>query len=119
MVSNYALHHLLDRDKKVFVERAAGWLRPGGRLVIGDMMFGRGASAADRVVIRSKVKALAARGPGGWWRIAKNAVRFSLRLSERPLPAEAWTELLRNAGLVDVVTERVVAEAAIVSGRRP
>ncbi len=119
IVSNYALHHLLDRDKEMFVQRSAEWLRPGGRLVIGDMMFGRGASAEDRVVIKSKVKALAVRGPGGWWRIAKNAVRFSFRLSERPLSAERWTILLATAGFVDVKTERVVSEAAIVSGRRP
>ena len=29
-------------DKRLVVDRCASWLRPGGRLVIGDMMFGRG-----------------------------------------------------------------------------
>ena len=44
VVSNYALHHLADADKRIVVTQAARWLRPGGRLVIADMMFGRGAS---------------------------------------------------------------------------
>ena len=119
VVSNYALHHLHDGDKAALVRAAATWLRPGGRLVIGDMMFGRGASQRDRRIIRAKVIALARKGPGGWWRIAKNSVRFLLRLQERPLPIEAWVTLLENAGFVDVTAAPVVAEAAVVVGIRP
>lgn len=48
VVTNYALHHLRDEDKPVVVERVYGWLRPGGRFVIGDMMFGRGGDARPR-----------------------------------------------------------------------
>lgn len=119
VVSNYALHHLLDRDKKIFVEHAAVWLRPGGRLVIGDMMLGRGASAADRAIIRSKVRVMLARGPSGWWRVVKNAWRYLSRTSERPIPLEQWMAMLRAVGLVDVSGRRVVAEAAVVTARRP
>ncbi|MCU4183386.1 class I SAM-dependent methyltransferase [Acidiferrimicrobium sp. IK] len=119
VVSNYALHHLLDRDKKAFVQHAATWLRPGGRLVVGDMMIGRGASAADRAIIRSKVRTMLGRGPGGWLRLAKNAWRFLTRTSERPISMDAWAALLRDAGLVEVTAKRVVAEAGIVTGRRP
>ncbi len=118
VVSNYALHHLLDRDKQIFVERAANWLRPGGKLVIGDMMFGRGATPTDRAIIASKVRAMLGRGPGGWWRIAKNAWRFLIHASERPIPLESWTAMLRTAGLADVSGRRVVSEAAVVSARR-
>ena len=46
IVSSYALHHLADADKRALTARAAQWLRPGGRLVIADMMFGRGGSQA-------------------------------------------------------------------------
>ena len=119
VVSNYALHHLHNGDKATLVRAAATWLRPGGRLVIGDMMFGRGASERDRRIIRAKVIALARKGPGGWWRIAKNSVRFLFRLQERPLPIEAWVTLLENAGFVDVTAVPVVAEAAVVVGIRP
>jgi ubiquinone/menaquinone biosynthesis C-methylase UbiE len=119
VVTNYALHHLLDRDKEQFVRHAATWLRPGGRLVIGDMMIGRRLSAEDRQIISGKVKVLIRRGPGGWWRVAKNAWRLYTRTVERPLSAEAWTEMLRRAGFEDVRSERVVSEAAVVCGTRP
>jgi len=119
VVSNYALHHLRDPDKAAAVRTAATWLRPGGRLVIGDMMFGRGTSARDRAIIASKTSALLAKGPGGWWRVAKNAVRFLGRLQERPLPVGRWVEMFLEAGLAPVTAVPVVAEAAIVAGTRP
>lgn len=119
VVSNYALHHLLDRDKSLFVEQAATWLRPGGRLVIGDMMIGRGTNAEDRSIMAGKVKIMLGRGPGGWWRIAKNAWRLLLRISERPIPLDTWEDLLRRHGFVAVTGRRVLAEAGLVTGRRP
>jgi ubiquinone/menaquinone biosynthesis C-methylase UbiE len=119
VVSNYALHHLHDRDKAAVVVAAARWLRPGGRLVIGDMMFGRGGTARDREIISSKVRTLARRGPGGWWRLAKNVGRFTLRFQERPVAMETWQQYYKNAGFVDVVAVPVVAEAAVVAGTKP
>ena len=120
VVSNYALHHLSHRDKRVLVARAARWLRPGGRLVIADMMFGRGASQRDRDILHQKVTALAAKGPGGWWRIAKNLTRYGLGVGqEHPASPEFWQSALREAGLAEVVFQQVVAEAGIVRGLRP
>jgi SAM-dependent methyltransferase len=119
VVSNYALHHLRDRDKQELVQAAARWLRPGGRLVVGDMMFGRGQDARDRAIIRSKVAILVRRGPAGWWRVAKNLARFGLRLRERPLPVASWTRYFQEAGLTGVTAHQVVAEAAVVVGTKP
>lgn len=119
VVSNYTLHHLRDPDKQAVVRAAAGWLRPGGRLVIGDMMFGRGATSRDREIIGSKIKVMLRRGPAGWWRIAKNVGRFSLRLQERPVTMETWTRYLEAAGFVGVTAEPVVSEAAVVTGTKP
>src|SRR5258708_15301891 len=79
VVSSYALHHLRDADKAHLVSSVYGWLRPGGRLVVADIMFGRGASPQDRAIIKTQVAALARKGPGGWRRIAKNGPRFLLR----------------------------------------
>ena len=119
VVSSYALHHLVDADKRALVTRSAQWLRPGGRLVIADMMFGRGASRRDRDILRQKVLALAAKGPGGWWRIAKNLVRYGLGVGqEHPATPEFWQAALRDAGFTDVTFHPVVAEAGIVSGVR-
>jgi SAM-dependent methyltransferase len=119
IVSSYALHHLRDPDKAKLVTAAYGWLRPGGRLVIADMMFGRGGSSRDRAIIRSKVGVLARKGPGGWWRIAKNAGRYLLRVQERPISMTAWTALLANAGFTGITASAIVAEAGLVTGRRP
>jgi ubiquinone/menaquinone biosynthesis C-methylase UbiE len=120
VVSSYVLHHLRDEDKRALAAEAARWLRPGGRIVIADMMFGRGTSRRDRVIIRDKVTAFAGQGPGGWWRIAKNLFRYSLGVGhEHPASPEFWQRALREAGFADIRFEPVVAEAGIVSGRRP
>jgi ubiquinone/menaquinone biosynthesis C-methylase UbiE len=119
VVSHYALHHLRDADKQLVVAAARRWLRPGGRLVVGDLMLGRGASPEDRAVIAAKVRQLLRRGPAGAWRVAKNAARFTLRLQERPVPPETWAEFLRRAGFEAVGTRRVVQEAGLVWGTRP
>ena len=119
VVSSYALHHLRDPDKAKLVAAAAGWLRPGGRLVLADMMFGRGSSSRDRAIIRAKAAALAKKGPGGWWRIVKNAARYVLRIQERPVSMSAWTAMLAKAGFTDVTSETVVAEAGLVTARQP
>ncbi|HUY07685.1 MAG TPA: class I SAM-dependent methyltransferase [Acidimicrobiales bacterium] len=118
VISNYVLHHLRDRDKAVAVATAARWLRPGGRLVIGDMMFGRGTDARDREIISSKVALMIKKGPAGWWRIAKNASRYLLRFQERPVSIAAWVEMFRAAGLHEVVAIPVVNEASVVRGTR-
>lgn len=120
LVSSYALHHLTDEAKARLVRRAHTWLRPGGRIVIADMMFGRGASAGDRRIILDKVRGLARKGPGGLWRIIKNAARFALHKgTDLPVPPKFWTKVLSESGFVDVTYEAVVSEAGVVSGRVP
>lgn len=119
VVSSYALHHLRDADKGQLVKSAFGWLRPGGRLVVADMMFGRGSSQRDREIIRMKLIQLARRGPGGWWRIAKNTVRYLLRVQERPISMAHWVRLFEQAGFTAVTTTGIVAEAGLVIGQRP
>jgi ubiquinone/menaquinone biosynthesis C-methylase UbiE len=119
VVSNYALHHLRDADKELAVQRAALWLKPGGRLVVGDMMFGRGGQARDREIIASKLKMMLRKGPAGWWRIAKNAGRYLLRFQERPVSIAAWVAMFEGAGLTGVKSVPVVNEAAVVVGTKP
>jgi len=118
VVSNYVLHHLRDDDKAAAVRQAAEWLKPGGRLVIGDMMFGRGSDSRDREIISSKLRLMLKKGPAGWWRIAKNAGRFVFRFQERPVSMQAWVTMCSDAGLTDVVALPVVNEAAVVRGSK-
>jgi len=119
IVSSYALHHLRDADKARLVASAFGWLRPGGRIVIADMMFGRGGSSRDRAIIKSKVASLARKGPAGWWRIAKNAARYLLRVQERPVSMNAWTAMLERSGFAGVTATAIVSEAGLIVGYRP
>jgi ubiquinone/menaquinone biosynthesis C-methylase UbiE len=119
VVSSYALHHLRDEDKRTLAAEAARWLRPGGRIVVADMMFGRGATQRDREILREKATAFALRGPAGWWRIAKNLARYGLGIGhEHPAAPQFWQLALRDADFTDVCFEPVVAEAGIVSGKR-
>ncbi|HVA61591.1 MAG TPA: methyltransferase domain-containing protein [Mycobacteriales bacterium] len=119
LVSNYALHHLIDADKRALMGRAARWLRPGGRLVVADMMFGRGGSRRDRQILAVKLRALLVKGPGGWWRIVKNLARFGFGVGqEHPASPESWVRALADAGFVDVTFLPVVAEAGVVTGIR-
>jgi 2-polyprenyl-3-methyl-5-hydroxy-6-metoxy-1,4-benzoquinol methylase len=113
IVSNYVLHHLADSDKASIIKSCYQWLRPGGSLIIGDMMFGRGATAQDRQIIAEKVLKLAKLGPGGWWRIAKNAARFTFRIQEKPVSADTWRRYLSQAGFEEISISPLVAEASI------
>lgn len=114
IVSNYALHHLRDADKARLLERSYRWLRPGGRIVIGDMMFGRTVTAENRQVFASKAGVFLRRGPAGWLRLAKNLARFTLRIGEKPLPPSAWENLAHRAGFERVTVKRIVAEACVL-----
>lgn len=119
IASNYALHHLRDADKQRVIERTIVWLRPGGRLVIGDMMFGRGFDRTDREIISQKVRTLVTRGPRGWWRIVKNAWRFLFRFQEKPLRPAAWEKIVREAGFANITVSRIVGEACVISALKP
>ncbi|TAN21161.1 MAG: class I SAM-dependent methyltransferase [Actinomycetota bacterium] len=119
ILSNYALHHLSDEQKRWVVSQGFHWLKPNGRMVFGDMMFGRGGRKQDRQIIASKVSILLRKGPGGWWRIAKNSARYLARVQEKPISQHAWVRLFEQAGFQDIGSDSVVAEAGIVFGTKP
>ena len=119
IVTSYALHRLRDADKQRLVGAAYHWLRPGGTLIVADMMFGRGTSSQDRAIIKSKVRSLARKGVGGWWRIAKNSYRYLVRVQDHPVSISAWTTMFARAGFTGITAYSIVNEAGLVSGRRP
>src|SRR5712691_1452909 len=119
IVSSYALHYLRDMDKGRLVAAAYYWLKPGGMFILADMMFGRGATSQDRAIIRTKVGALAKKGIGGWWRIAKNSYRYLVRAQERPVSISTWATMFARAGFKSITASSIVNEAGLVTGRRP
>lgn len=120
VLSNYCFHHLDDLDKERALAEVRRVLRPGGRLVFGDMMFRVSlADPRDRQVIATKVRAMAAKGPAGLLRLAKNGVRFAGRRWESPARASWWEIALRRAGFEQVQVAVFDHEGGIAVARRP
>jgi ubiquinone/menaquinone biosynthesis C-methylase UbiE len=120
VISNYCLHHLRDPDKRRAVLEAGRVLRPGGRLVIGDMMFRVGISQArDRRVLAGTVMRLLRKGPSGAWRLLKNLARYISGRWEHPASADWWIEALDEAGFEQVQVQVLNHEGGIASARRP
>jgi ubiquinone/menaquinone biosynthesis C-methylase UbiE len=119
VVSNYAFHHLDDARKELALAEARRILRPGGRLVIGDMMFSLSLKPRDRRLIWEKVVLLLKRGPSGVVRILRNVGRVIGGRWEKPATPETWAEMLEARGFEQVQIELLEHEAAIAFARRP
>jgi ubiquinone/menaquinone biosynthesis C-methylase UbiE len=120
VVSNYCFHHLSDRDKQRALAEAHRVLRPGGRLVFGDMMFRLALSRPrDREVLCGKIRSLSRKGPPGMLRLAKNGLRILGRRWEQPADAQWWRDALTRAGFVDVSVEELNHEGGLARARKP
>lgn len=119
VLSNYCYHHLEDRDKERALAEAWRVMRPGGRLVIGDMMFRvRVTDARDRAVMTTIVKSMLRRGPAGLLRVLKNAMRYLTGRWEHPADVDWWRAALPRAGFIDVEVHPLDHEGGIAVARR-
>jgi len=120
VVSNYCFHHLSALEKRRALAEIRRVLRPGGRLVVGDMMFRLGlADRRDRAVIALLLRRMIRHGPAGLLRLAKNAVRIAARRWEHPASVEWWHDALVHAGFVEVAVRALEHEGGIAFARKP
>lgn len=120
VLSNYCFHHVPDADKRRGLEEVRRVLRPGGRLVIGDMMFQVGLRGTrDRALILRFVRAMVRRGPAGVIRLVKNAVRVLSGRGEHPASVDWWQHALQDAGFADVAVWPLDHEGGIAVARGP
>jgi ubiquinone/menaquinone biosynthesis C-methylase UbiE len=120
VVSNYCLHELRRADKYRALAEARRVLRPGGRLVLGDMMFSLNPVASrDRRVVAGKLRKLAARGLPGVWRLLKNAARLAGGRWEYPANAAWWGDALTQSGFDQVRIEVLAHEGGIAMAEVP
>jgi SAM-dependent methyltransferase len=118
-VSNYCYHHLSDDDKERGILDVFRVLRPGGRIVIGDMLFRmQVADRRSRHVIASKIRTFLRRGPAGVVRLLKNALRLLFGRWEQPADADWWRRALKRAGYTDIRIRLLEHEGGIITARR-
>lgn len=114
VISGLALHHCMNADKRALVSRVRRWLRPGGRLVIGDRMPDRDEAISAR---RSRLG-----GPdhSGRGRIDRSAGRFFRStmhaLRETPATGDFWVEALQDAGYRNVGHRQLLPGIGVVWG---
>lgn len=119
VVSSYTFHHLPDESKELALAEARRILRPGGRMVVCDMMFTLSLRSRDRRIVLDKVVAIARKGPAGIVRLARNAGRVATGRWEHPASPERWRQMLEGRRYVDVHVELIEHEAGLAVARRP
>lgn len=120
VVSNRCFHHLDDGGKRRALNEAMRVLRPGGRRVLGDMMFDLDpADPRNRAVVADKVQAMLRKAPAGVLRLAKNAIRLPHGRGEQPARADWWRRALHESGFTDVDVTVFDHEGGIAFARRP
>jgi SAM-dependent methyltransferase len=119
VVSNYALHHLRRGAKKRLVVSCYDWLRPGGRIAVADIMTPLTLRPGQSGPLIGKVRDIARKGPAGYVRIARNAVRWAFGRGEYPMSVQFWIDVFRESGLADVGGCPVGKESGVVWGRKP
>jgi hypothetical protein len=114
------LHHLDETEKQESLREVARVLTPGGRLVIGDMMFRISLrSARDRAVVLGIVRRLLRRGPAGMLRLVRNGLRVIVGRAEHPASVDWWQQALADTSFTHISVQALSHEGGLAYARRP
>jgi SAM-dependent methyltransferase len=116
IVSNYALHHLRHSAKRELLRRCNHWLRPGGRIVVSDLMVALTFRPGQSAALTRRLRSIAAKGIPGYWRIAKNGIRLVAGRGEYPADLDFWTRALREAAFLNVNGRQIGSESGVAWG---
>lgn len=118
-VSSYALHHVDESGKHESLDEVYRVLRPGGRLIVVDMMFSVSLRRDDRRVIGQKALQVLKKGPSGVVRLVRNATRVARGTWEHPASPEWWNAAALEHGFQQASAERLEQEAGILIAVKP
>jgi ubiquinone/menaquinone biosynthesis C-methylase UbiE len=120
VVSNYCFHHVSGPGKLAALREVRRILRPGGRFVMGDMMFSPALSdPRSREVAKRKARAMLTMGLPGAWRLTKNLGRYVAGRWEQPATPEWWREALREVGFEDIDVRALHHEGGVAYACKP
>jgi ubiquinone/menaquinone biosynthesis C-methylase UbiE len=120
VLSNYCLHHLRASEKERALAEIRRVLRPGGRLVFGDMMFSLSLlQRRDRAVVMRLAARMVRHGPAGVRRLVRNVTQVARGRGEHPARVEWWRDALLREGFVDVSVQALEHDGGIACARRP
>jgi SAM-dependent methyltransferase len=120
VVSNYCFHHMREGEKLRALSEIRRVLRPGGRLVLADMMFRVSiVRRRDRSVLALLAGRMLRHGPAGVVRLLKNVGRVLARRGEHPADADWWRDALARSGFVAVNVHAFAHEGGLAVARVP
>jgi SAM-dependent methyltransferase len=119
VLSNYCFHHLSAPEKIRALAEIGRVLRPGGRLVFGDMMFSLTLlHRRDRAVVMRLAARMVGHGPSGVRRLVRNLRQVVSGRGEHPARVEWWRDALLGEGFIDISVQALEHEGGIASARR-
>lgn len=130
IISNFALHHLENADKKKAAQEMFRVLRPGGRIVFGDQFCAYDGHPADRKWVQSILDTYVAKAHFYLETAGFNRMLLQMKILPRMLTADGeilvtenfWLNTLNEAGFMKTKSIRLAPKSlmnSVISAEKP